>query len=181
MTQCGSTDTTTGEPCRFTPAEKCPHHPGPSPAGRPSKYDPDTAQFVCRQIAQGKSLREVCRNDPDLPHASTIVRWAQDDRDGFSQRYARACRIRLHVLAEELLEISDDGRNDTYVDEDGHEHTNHDVIQRSKLRVDTRKWLLSKLKPEKYGKRQKVEHSGEVEVDHSSLEISVVDRRGEED
>lgn len=54
-------------------------------------------------------------------------------------------------MAEEILQIADDGRNDTYEDADGHERTDSDVIQRSRLRVDTRKWLMSKLAPKKYG------------------------------
>lgn len=61
-------------------------------------------------------------------------------------------------MAEQIIEISDDGTNDTYVvrDEKGNaleERVNHDHIQRSRLRVDARKWLLSKMRPEKYGDR----------------------------
>lgn len=162
MSVCGSTETTTGEPCQqpvADPNETCwreSHTPGP---GRPTKYDADVAEHICQEIAKGRSLKSVCREE-GVPGHSTVLNWVSDDRDGFSDRYAHACQIRLHVLSEELLEISDDGRNDTYVDEEGREHTDYDVIQRSKLRVDTRKWLLSKLKPEKYGKRQRVEHSG---------------------
>lgn len=164
MSVCGSTATATGEPCQqpvADPNETCwreGHTPGP---GRPTKYDPDVAEYVCQEIATGRSLKSVCREE-GVPGHSTVLNWVSDDRDGFSDRYAHACQIRLHVLSEELLEISDDGRNDTYLDEEGQEHTNYDVIQRSKLRVDTRKWLLSKLKPDKYGRRQKVEHSGEI-------------------
>ncbi len=57
----------------------------------------------------------------------------------------------MEALAEEILEIADDGSNDTYETEDGHEKVNTDVINRSRLRVDTRKWLMSKLAPKKYG------------------------------
>lgn len=165
MSVCGSTNTATGEPCQQPvpgPHETCwreGHTPAP---GRPTTYSREAADFVCREIQQGRSLRAACRQRDELK-PSTVLNWVSDDRDGFSERYAHACQVRLHVLAEDLLEISDDGRNDTWVDEDGKEHTNYDVIQRSKLRVDTRKWLLSKLKPEKYGRRQKLEHSGEIE------------------
>lgn len=174
--RCGSTETTTGDPCRFqTPRERCPFHgPGPTPDnGRPSIYDRETADYICTEIASGRSLKGVCREE-GMPDASTVFLWAAEDRDGFTDRYAQACGTRLDVLSEELLEISDDGRNDTYVDEDGYEHTNYDVIQRSKLRVDTRKWILSKLKPEKYGKRQRLEHSG---PDGGPIEVDVDDAR----
>jgi len=59
----------------------------------------------------------------------------------------------MEALAEEILEIADDGRNDTYETEDGAEKVNTDVINRSRLRVDTRKWLMSKLAPKKFGEK----------------------------
>jgi len=59
----------------------------------------------------------------------------------------------MEALAEEILEIADDGINDTYETEDGKEKVNQDVINRSRLRVDTRKWLMSKLAPKKFGER----------------------------
>ena len=41
---------------------------------------------------------------------------------------------------------------------------NSESVQRSKLRVDTRKWLMSKLAPKKYGEKVDLEHSGEVAI-----------------
>jgi len=70
----------------------------------------------------------------------------------------------LEGMAEEILEISDDGRNDWTTRENGRgelvDCVDQDHIQRSKLRVDARKWLLSKLRPDKYGDRTAIEHSG---------------------
>jgi hypothetical protein len=63
-------------------------------------------------------------------------------------------------MFDELLEIADDGTNDTYEDVDGNPRTDHDVIARSKLRVDTRKWYLAKSMPKLYGERVALEHSG---------------------
>lgn len=69
---------------------------------------------------------------------------------GLTDQYARACEARQEFLFDEIIDIADDGSNDTYVTEDG-EGTNYDVIQRSKLRIDARKWALSKMNPRKYG------------------------------
>lgn len=163
---CGSTDTTSGEPCGFpVPQPKCPFHGEGEPPdnGRPTEYTEERATYICQEIRKGRSLKSICREE-EMPSAGAVILWASEDREGFADRYARACSIRLDVLSEELIEISDDSRNDSYVDEEGREHVNYDHIQRSKLRVDTRKWLLSKLRPEKYGKRQKLEHSGEVDT-----------------
>ena len=77
--------------------------------------------------------------------------WLDGSHPQFSEQYARAREAQADKLAEEALQIADDGRNDTYVDGDGNVKTDTEVIQRSKLRVDTRKWLASKMAPKKYG------------------------------
>ena len=77
--------------------------------------------------------------------------WLDGSRPEFSEQYARAREAQADKLAEEALQIADDGRSDTYVDGDGSVKTDTEVIQRSKLRVDTRKWLASKMAPKKYG------------------------------
>lgn len=69
----------------------------------------------------------------------------------------------LEHWSDEVIDISDDGSNDWMERNHGEDKQstwtiNGEHVQRSRLRVDTRKWLLSKLKPERYGDR--VEHSG---------------------
>ena len=101
-------------------------------------------------IADGKSLRVIGAME-DMPHQATIMAWLDGSRPEFSEQYARAREAQADKLAEEALTIADDGRSDTYVDADGNVKTDTEVIQRSKLRVDTRKWLASKMAPKKYG------------------------------
>jgi len=127
--------------------------------GRPTLYAEDVAETVLTRISNGETLRAICR-DPDLPSEMTIRRWGLEDREGFSSRLARAWELRAEHIADELLEIADNGTGDTWIDEDGEVRVNNDVIQRSKLRVDTRKWLLSKLSPKKYGESTRLEHTG---------------------
>lgn len=67
----------------------------------------------------------------------------------------------LHSMAEETIEIADNGTNDTYTKEDGSEGVNSDVVQRSRLRVDARKWFLSKMMPKVYGDKITQEHTGQ--------------------
>jgi hypothetical protein len=63
-----------------------------------------------------------------------------------------------------LLEISDDGRNDWMQrrgnDERGGWELNGEHIQRSRVRIDTRKWLLSKMLPKVYGDKSEVAGTG---------------------
>lgn len=121
-------------------------------AGRPTIHTPELAAEICRRLAEGRSLRSICRAD-DMPDRSTVHLWVVEDREGFSYQYANARRAQALRWADEILDIADDGENDTYEDEDGNPRTDYDVIQRSRLRVDTRKWLLSKVLPKVYGEK----------------------------
>ena len=119
-------------------------------AGRPTLYTPELAEEICARMAGGESLRKICE-DEEMPNRATVRNWVIDDREGFFSQYARARKTQALEWAEDILEIADDGVRDTYVDEDGNVRTNTDVLGRSRLRVDTRKWLLSKVLPKVYG------------------------------
>lgn len=130
------------------------------PAGRPTNYNQDIATRICAEIITGKSLRTICRAD-DMPDASTIFQWIQRYEE-FAKQYALACEERSEALVEEMLDIADDGSNDWMNDNDPDDpgyRVNGEAIQRSRLRVDTRKWYASKVKPKKYGERQQIDHT----------------------
>lgn len=127
--------------------------------GRPSKYTPELGDEICARLAAGESLRQICRDD-SMPDESAVRGWALNLEHPFSPLYTRAREIGYHGMADEVLEIADDGRNDTLTDEDGNEITNQDVIQRSRLRVDTRKWILAKMLPKIYGDKITQEVTG---------------------
>lgn len=128
--------------------------------GRPSTYSRAVADEICRRMAEGESLNEICRSE-DFPAASTVRGWVMDDRDGLSARYARARELQAETWADEIVEIADNGLNDwqerTLPNGSTVELPDHEYITRSRLRVDTRKWLLSKLRPGMYG--DKVQHA----------------------
>lgn len=115
---------------------------------RPSSFTQGVADTICQRITEGESLRRICLDD-GMPAASTVFKWLTDRKE-FSEQYARAREAQADHLAEEILQIADDGENDTYQTENGLA-VNHDVIARSRLRVDARKWLASKMAPKKYG------------------------------
>lgn len=132
--------------------------------GRPSTFDQAKADAIIERVAGHESLRAICL-DVGVP-LTTFLQWVSD-REALSAQYTRAKQMQAELLASEILEISDDGRNDTYVDpQSGEERTDHDVIARSKLRVDTRKWILSKMLPKVYGERVQAEvhHTGLSDV-----------------
>lgn len=121
-------------------------------------YNETYADSALMALKSGITLREHCRMqrkvDPKFPLPETFYAWAVDNVAGFSSKYAYARRMLLQHWAEELTEIADDGRNDWMerrkLDGTITKQIDHECVQRSKLRVDTRRWLLSKLVPE-YG------------------------------
>lgn len=145
-------------------ADESTSSPEQKKTGRPGlDYDPETADNICAEIAgSSKSLKTICSGN-GMPGVTTVYRWLRENED-FAKNYARAKTEQAELLVEEMLQIADDGINDTQTGEGGEPITNTDVIQRSKLRVDTRKWLASKLLPKKYGDKLDVEHSGAVGI-----------------
>ena len=131
-----------------------------SERGRPSAYTPEVAARICEELAAGRTLRDVC-SEEGMPAESTVRAWALEDREGFSAHYARAREIGYHSMADEMMEIADDARNDWMErrgEEDAGWQVNGEHIQRSRLRVDTRKWMLSKALPKLYGEKQEIDH-----------------------
>lgn len=118
-------------------------------------------KIICERLMEGESLRSiVCAEG--MPGRSTVHRWLADDTE-FRDQYARARAIQADTLFDEMLDIADDGSND-WIErrrEDGSTETvlDHEHVQRSKLRVDTRKWMASKLAPKKYGDDLMLRHA----------------------
>lgn len=138
-------------------------------AGRPSDYAAETAAAICARMAEGQSLREICR-DEAMPGQRTVFQWLQKHSE-FAQQYAKAREQLLEHWADEIVEIADDGSND-WIERQNRDGSTYEVvdqehINRSRLRVDTRKWLMSKLGPKKYGER--LMHAGDDNADPISV------------
>lgn len=119
--------------------------------GRPSLYNKILADKICVAVATSTAgLTKICQKNPDFPHPDSIYEWRYRHKE-FSDNYANAKRTQAELMAEEIVAIADDGTNDTYIDDDGNIKTDTDVVSRSRLRVDTRKWIACKLLPKIYG------------------------------
>ncbi|WP_205548622.1 hypothetical protein [Pseudomonas carnis] len=133
------------------------------PAGRPSDYTPEIAEAICLRLSEGESLRSVCSDDV-MPAKVTVLRWIAR-HDEFRNQYAQAKQSGAEAIAEEMFDIADDGTNDWMekLDKEGNAsgyQLNGEHVQRSKLRIDTRKWYLSKIMPKKYGDKLDLTHGG---------------------
>jgi hypothetical protein len=119
--------------------------------GRPLEYTKEMGDYICELVSStGFGLLKLTKLYPELPDKVTINRWRYRVPD-FRNQYAMAKLEQADILAEECLEIADDDSNDTKITFDGTEVCNTEFIARSRLRVDTRKWLASKLLPRQYG------------------------------
>lgn len=144
-------------------------------AGRPTLYCEELAFLICERVATTTfGLARLCAIYDDIPEKITINVWRYR-HPKFAAQYAQAKLRQADLLAEEMLDISDDGTND-WMESFGEEgeigyKLNGEHVQRSRLRIDTRKFLASKLLPRQYG-----QHSEEEQKDKKSLIEAIVDK-----
>jgi hypothetical protein len=145
----------------------------PKPFGRPPSRTPEEITAIKIQIidivnTSTLSIRKICdklsKEIDNFPCRETIIGWLGDDKE-FANQYARAKENQCDLMAEEIIDISDDDSLDLAFNEDGKAFVDKEHINRSRLRVDTRKWILSKLKPKKYGDKLELEHTGNMTVE----------------
>ncbi len=129
------------------------------PGGRPTKYTKELADTICERLAMGESMRTIAK-DEAMPALSSMFKWLRENKE-FSEQYARAKQESADAMAEDILDIADNGSNDYMEREDGTTTYNGDSVQRSRLRVDTRKWLMAKMKPKRYGDKIDMTSGGE--------------------
>ena len=102
---------------------------------------PEFAEILLDAIAGGMTLKEVCETN-DLPK-TTVLRWISTE---YLDQYACALRARADMQAEEIIEIADK------------KYTTNEELTAAKMRIDARKWLMSKMAPKKYGDKVELEH-----------------------
>jgi hypothetical protein len=127
--------------------------------GRPTLFTQELADRICLRLAEVGNLRAVCREE-GMPAESTVRHWVLEDREGFKAKYNDARELGYHAMADEVLDIADDGRND-WMEREGQPVINGEHIARSRLRFDARRWLLSKALPKVYGDKQVIDHRSE--------------------
>ena len=130
--------------------------------GRPSEYSEEIATEICTHIAEGRSINSYCRLI-EKPSVQTIYTWLTKHSQ-FLELYTRAREDQADTLADEMIDIADNASGPVMVDgipllRDGKPVMMTDAISinHARLRVDTRKWIASKLKPKKYGDTSNVD------------------------
>jgi hypothetical protein len=134
---------------------------------RPTKYTAKMGDEICKRLAEGESLNRICK-DEHIADKSNVFRWllATDNKlyNTFRDNYAQAREIQYQCMADDIIDIADDGRNDWMEKEDptneGYDF-NGEALGRSRLRVDTRKWFMSKVLPKFKDKPEEVQRPTE--------------------
>lgn len=139
--------------------------------------------IIIDNMVMGQSLVSIVERNKELPSIRTVFNWLNPNSEyhdaEFLHNYARAQEIRAEREFEEIKTIADDQEGDVYIDSNGLERTNHNVINRSRLRVDARKWRISKMQPKKYGNKLDVTSDGKPIS--SSTEVVLPDGKSLED
>lgn len=172
----------TVSPTVAAPKRTAPEKKVPKPAiadaykelmGRPDDYTPETAALICAYMVEGETLQTISRHE-GMPSKSAMLRWLAKYED-FRDHYARASAVRSGVFMEETIDITDNASNDWMEINDGENRgwrANGENIQRSKLRVETRKWMAIKLLPKMYGDKTVIVHET---PDTSNLTLEEID------
>jgi hypothetical protein len=130
--------------------------------------DDELIGVVLKRISEGETLRSLAF---ELKFNRGDWHRMQVEDEGFHSRYARAREAQIEAWADEILADADDSHRDTMTltrrDGTAYEAPDNEWINRSRLRVDTRKWLMSKLAPKKFSDKLALtgaDGSGPVEI-----------------
>jgi hypothetical protein len=119
---------------------------------RPAEFSDEIFDEICDRMAGGQGLRKICE-DPEMPSRQTFLRWIEKDT-GRQNRYQAAREALMDWYSEEILTIAWDSSRDT-IPADGKKpaRCDNEWVNRSRLKVDTLKFLMAKLHPKRYGDR----------------------------
>jgi len=129
--------------------------------GTLSRYTRPLAERICDELRAGRTLKEICGED-GMPSDRVVRQWMRTDRDGFRARYWQARGIGYLALADEIIDIADNTTND-FMARREHQgpgeagRRDRESVERSRLRITARCWLLSKMLPRTLGSRLSVE------------------------
>jgi hypothetical protein len=151
--------------------------------GRPSTYNQEMADEICERIAAGETLSAMCRckmnrrKTQHMPSVATVYNWLDANPD-FVVRYRRARELQMQSWGDDIIDIADDTTLDTVtkVTPGGREYeaVDQENIQRSRLKVHTRQWLMARVSPRMYG--DKVEHEVSGQVAHGHVHVQLDDK-----
>ncbi len=125
-------------------------------------YGDHVKDRICEGLMQGNSLNSICKED-GMPAESTVRKWVLTNVDPeFSAKYAQAREVQAERFADELIDIADGKDGLKLVQTRGHGEDEEIYLDAAatRLRLDARKWVISKILPKKYGDRVDLTNNG---------------------
>lgn len=142
------------------------------PTGRPTDYTEETALEICERLCEGESLLQITR-DPAMPNRRTVYRWLLTN-EGFCHNYRRAREGFAEYHHDHMLDIADDGHNDWYL-KNGVKCVDNEAVNRSKLRISTRQWIIERAAPRKYGPKPDGDEGGAGAAAQGTLPVATIE------
>lgn len=139
--------------------------------GRPSTYTDKVADAICERIANGETLRAICRDD-GFPHWNTVYDWMAAN-EAFAGRFARAREVGFDAIAQDTLQIIDS--EPAKVATAHGEHVDSGHVAWVKGRVDQRMKLLAKWDPKRYGERTTLAGDPDAPLQIAEIRRTVVE------
>ncbi len=110
------------------------------------------ADKICELMVKGKNLKEICSMN-SMPSMPCVLSWLSKVSE-FATTYARSREIMLdNYGTDEIIDLADNAA------------LTAEAINKARLQIDTRKWVMSKLLPRKYGDNAVLTHTGKVEIE----------------
>lgn len=132
--------------------------------GRPTKYSQKLADKLCASLSMGNSLKKTCEQK-GMPTPSTVFNWFRLYPD-FLESYTRAKEESADAMAEEIIDISNQPimGEEVMLNKDGEIVTvkRSEMLGHRRLQIDTRKFLMAKMKPKRYGDKLDLTSDGKA-------------------
>lgn len=114
--------------------------------GRPTVMTPEVVEYICTELAEGRSLRSICREE-GMPAVSTVLLAVVQDRNGFSEQYRRAREAAGFAHADNIVELA----NMVAASEIG--------PNEARAAMDGLKWAAERMAPKHHSPRQQLDHT----------------------
>lgn len=133
-------------------------------------YSVEIARKICIRIQRGESLRSICA-EKEMPSISGVMNWLLDeDKEAFQKMYDRAREVRAELMFEEIEEIADEA-GEVIVGDDKSDNARVAAVR---LRVDTRKWVLGRMSPKKFGDKLDLSSGGKALREPRAVTINYI-------
>lgn len=136
------------------------------------KQKEEIFEHIFTEISEGRALRNVLKDDL-CPDVTTFYAWLDNDEEK-SKQYVRACEARADAIFDEIIDIADESYGDKKVLENGSEIMDSEFVARSRIKIDARKWIASKLNPTKYGDKVDLTSGNKPIQTPTTIQVEIV-------